>query len=290
MADHNSWQTDSLNIHGIRIHYYRTGGELPTVVLSHGAMDDGLCWTRLAQALEADYDLIMPDARGHGRSDPGAGDYTPKARAADLIGLIEGLGLESPVIGGHSMGAVTSIYAAGLRPDLISGLFMEDPSLALPGEPVIKRRSAETLEQIGKMISRETKLSKQAPGFMLRGFLKRVIPEFPEEEIGPWLKSKKLISDDLIEAMKAPAWLLGEFDFDLLEKVRSPAMLIYGDRSAGALLSEGAAFEFQKRIPGLRIVHFPGANHDIRRVRFEGYIRELKSFLADVFRNQGGGV
>ena len=55
---------------GIRIHYWRTGGDKPVLLVAHGSSDDGLCWTNLAKELEADYDIIMPDARGHGLSDP----------------------------------------------------------------------------------------------------------------------------------------------------------------------------------------------------------------------------
>ena len=41
----------------------------PPVVLAHGALDDGRCWTRVAEALESEYDLIAYDARFHGKSD-----------------------------------------------------------------------------------------------------------------------------------------------------------------------------------------------------------------------------
>ena len=55
---------------GIRLHYYRTGdGTKPAVVLCHGFSDSGLCWTPVARQLEADYDVIMLDARGHGLSE-----------------------------------------------------------------------------------------------------------------------------------------------------------------------------------------------------------------------------
>jgi pimeloyl-ACP methyl ester carboxylesterase len=93
-----NWQSGEIETNGIRIHYYRTGGDLPQVVLSHGALDDGLCWTRVARALEVDFDLILIDGRGHGLSDDGAGDYSTETRAADLIGVIEALGLEKPVV------------------------------------------------------------------------------------------------------------------------------------------------------------------------------------------------
>lgn len=89
-----------------------------------------------------DYDLALPDAPGHGYSDSGAGEDGSQARAADLVGFIEALGLEKPVLGGHSMGADTSLCAAVNRPDLIAVFFMEDPPFTLPGEPLFGVRQA----------------------------------------------------------------------------------------------------------------------------------------------------
>ena len=64
-----TWQSGDVTVNGLRLHYTRTGGAKPPVVLAHGFSDDGLCWTPVAEALEADYDVIMVDARGHGRSE-----------------------------------------------------------------------------------------------------------------------------------------------------------------------------------------------------------------------------
>ncbi|MFN2157062.1 MAG: alpha/beta fold hydrolase, partial [Anaerolineae bacterium] len=56
-------------MNGVDLHYYRTGKEGgPPLVLAHGFSDDGQCWYRLATDLEADFDVVMPDARGHGLS------------------------------------------------------------------------------------------------------------------------------------------------------------------------------------------------------------------------------
>jgi N-formylmaleamate deformylase len=48
----NNWPSGNVIANGIRIHYHRTGGDKPPVVLSHGSTDNGLYWTRVAQALE----------------------------------------------------------------------------------------------------------------------------------------------------------------------------------------------------------------------------------------------
>jgi pimeloyl-ACP methyl ester carboxylesterase len=60
------WFSGYVNTNGMRMHYYRTRGDKPPLVLAHGATDSGLCWSRLARTLESEYDVILPDARGHG--------------------------------------------------------------------------------------------------------------------------------------------------------------------------------------------------------------------------------
>lgn len=43
-----NWTDGYVLANGIRIHYWRTGGNKPPLVMAHGSSDDGLCWTNLA--------------------------------------------------------------------------------------------------------------------------------------------------------------------------------------------------------------------------------------------------
>ncbi|MGF6849677.1 pimeloyl-ACP methyl ester carboxylesterase [Chitinophaga sp. W3I9] len=52
-------------------------------------MTSGLCWSSLAQTLEKDYDVILPDARGHGRSSAPDYGYQYEDHANDIAGLIK---------------------------------------------------------------------------------------------------------------------------------------------------------------------------------------------------------
>ena len=123
----SSWQSDTIQTNGIRLHVTRTGGAKPPLVLAHGYSDDGLCWTPVAEELAMAYDVVMPDARGHGLSDAPDGDYGPLEQAADLAGVIEGLGLQRPIIVGHSMGGLIALQLALTYPDLVSGLVLSNP-------------------------------------------------------------------------------------------------------------------------------------------------------------------
>ena len=122
----SDWFSDDVTANGLRIHYSRTGGDRPPLVLSHGATDSGLCWTRVARDLASDY-VILPDARGHGLSDAPDSGYSSADRAADLAGFIDALGLQRPAVGGHSMGAATTLRFIADHPEVASCAVLEDP-------------------------------------------------------------------------------------------------------------------------------------------------------------------
>ena len=68
----HDWYEGDVLSSGINVHYYRTGiGTKPALLLAHGFTDNGLCWSRTADALSADFDVVMVDARNHGS--PGQG-------------------------------------------------------------------------------------------------------------------------------------------------------------------------------------------------------------------------
>jgi N-formylmaleamate deformylase len=111
---------------GTNIHYLRTGGGRPAVVLLHGLLGSGACWMPIARMLEADFDVVMPDARGHGESAAPQHGYRYDDLANDVVGLVRGLDLSRPVLIGHSMGGMTAAVAASRC--AVRGLVLIDPT------------------------------------------------------------------------------------------------------------------------------------------------------------------
>ena len=63
------WAESDVRAGDVGLHVYRAGrADRPPLVFAHGLGDSGRCWWRVAAALEDDADLIMIDARHHGRS------------------------------------------------------------------------------------------------------------------------------------------------------------------------------------------------------------------------------
>jgi pimeloyl-ACP methyl ester carboxylesterase len=63
-----TWTENFFYTQGGYIRYFCTGGIKPSILLLHGGMDSGLCWTRVAKVLENDFSIVMPDIRDHGKS------------------------------------------------------------------------------------------------------------------------------------------------------------------------------------------------------------------------------
>ena len=276
------WFDGYVTANGIRIHYYRTGGDKPQVVINHGAGDDGLCWTRVVKELEKVYDVILPDARGHGKSAPGRGDYSTKQRVADLVGLIQALKLDFPVVGGHSMGADTSMHLAAEYPQMLTGVFLEDPPIILPGETLGNAEQNVKAEDIGKMMAKFMRLFKLMPKFVGIRLARKASPTYPDDEIKPWINSKKRLSFDFLNSMTSMEMGLSD-PFEVFKKITVPVLLFIGDREKMSIVSLEAAHEAARVNDKVQVVHLEGASHDIRRTRFDGYIPALKKYLENIY-------
>ncbi len=115
---------DTRGFDGTRLHITEMG-EGPAILLLHGLFSSAdTNWIRYGTArrlAEAGYRVILPDFRGHGKSDAPADPaaWPADALALDIEALIAGLGLgDDYVLGGYSLGARTVIrlLARGARP------------------------------------------------------------------------------------------------------------------------------------------------------------------------------
>jgi len=278
----SAWSDGYVNANGLRIHYYRTGMDKPKVIFNHGAGDDGLCWTRVARELEADYDCILVDGRGHGKSSNGKGDYSTAQRVADLVGLIQALGLERPVIGGHSMGADTCMNLAAAHPELTRAVFLEDPPIIIPGEMFGDGKQDFKSEDIGKLMARYMRLFKIMPKFLATRMARKASPTYPDDEIIPWVNAKERMSVNFLNSMPTMQMDLDE-PFEIFKRISVPVLLFIGDKEKMSIVSIESAQEAARVNEKVKVVHLEGASHDIRRTRFDGYMPALKDFLKNIY-------
>jgi pimeloyl-ACP methyl ester carboxylesterase len=91
------------------------GGELPPLVLLHGAGGNLATMTTLARALRQRFRVITVDLRGHGRS--GDGTWTWNAALADLAAVVVQMEISSPAVVGHSLGGMIAAQWGERHPE-----------------------------------------------------------------------------------------------------------------------------------------------------------------------------
>ncbi len=245
-----------------------------SIILLHGVTDNGMCWSRVADVLGKDHDLILPDSRGHGFSDAPEMGYGVDDRAADVAELIEALKIERPVLIGHSMGAETAIGVAAIYPQLVRGVVLEDPPW--PGRfwGSTPEERSDRAQQWGEDIRKQKALSTEA----LIAQARQQHPTWHVDELRPWAESKQQVSPFVANMVLAPRrrWS------DYLRQAECPVLLITGDPELGAIVNAQTVKEADMFWKKGRAVHIPGTGHNIRRDQFDAYIRAVKDFLSRV--------
>ncbi|MFF8699551.1 alpha/beta fold hydrolase [Streptomyces albidoflavus] len=115
----------ALTVDGRRLSYLDFGGPGRPLIALHGHFGEARTFARLAGALAPDWRVVALDQRGHGLSDPGP-DYSRAGYVGDAAALVAHLGLDRPVVLGHSLGGVNAYQLAARRPELVSALVIED--------------------------------------------------------------------------------------------------------------------------------------------------------------------
>jgi pimeloyl-ACP methyl ester carboxylesterase len=121
---------------GSRI-WYAAYGSGPAVILLHGGLGHSGNWGHQVPALvEAGYQAIVLDSRGHGRSTRDAQPYSYGRMAGDLLAVLDTLRIERACLVGWSDGACTALVFASAHPERTAGVFFfacnMDPSGVKP--------------------------------------------------------------------------------------------------------------------------------------------------------------
>jgi N-formylmaleamate deformylase len=275
-CDMLEYTEDYLSIKGVKIHYYRTGGEKPPFILLHGATDNGLVWTPLAELLSTKYDIIMPDAQGHGLSDRLDKNFSFRSHTNQIAELIKQLGLKKPIIMGHSMGANTTANVAVEYPFLPGAIILEDPPWAslTPPSPEDARESAKQHEDFVNFLIGLNKL----PLEKIIEESKKRDPRWSDEERLLWAKAKQQFDPSLFSMTVINPQLYSE----IVPRINCPTLLIIAEYGIVSKETAENVSKFWKSRYPYKWVQIKGTTHNIRRDNFPAYRDALFDFLKDL--------
>lgn len=274
-----NWTEGFVEANGVNIHYHRTGGaeaRKPAMLMLHGITDNGLCWSRVAADLQDRYDIVMTDARGHGRSDRLQEGLDTHMLAADAAGVIRGLGLDKPVVFGHSMGAITAIALAAFYPELVGALLLEDPPLRETPLPAPPNEFLEQQRREFAALSAMSPAERTARGAALN-------PNWHATEIEPWVQSKTEVDPLVLQQYRR----FGGYEWrDALSRIQCPGLLITGDPDKMAIVTPETAATAVEVWKGGTVAHIAGTGHCVHRDDYETTMAAIDAFLASLSKGE----
>jgi N-formylmaleamate deformylase len=250
---------------GVRLHYLEYGTGVPLAVVP-GITSPAVTWEFVAEELARDFRVVVIDTRGRGLSDVAPdGSYTIPVFAADAMAVIGDLGLERPIVLGHSMGARAVAGLAVLHPGVARAVVVADPTLTGPGrEPYAT--------PLDDFVSSLRQAQKGATGEDMRAYF----PSWTEEQLA--LRADWLATCDEQAVVESYANLHEEDFFFYWRQVPPPVLFLYGG-SSPAVSAAGAA-EIRAANLAAEIVELPGAGHMLPWDDLDGFVAAVREFAA----------
>ena len=252
---------------GIKI-YYEIEGEGPPVVMIHGfaGNSEGVKnQTNWIENLKDNYQLILLDCRGHGKSDkPHDDSYYGQKMTDDVIKLLEHLSIEKANFLGYSMGASIIFHILVTKPEFIISAVLGGFVITL-NEKEIAKDLEDTKQVIEAFRAESIDQIKDPMARALRQFA-----ELRENDLlalaavqAGWLK-------DWSQIMPSPAQMKGA-----LKKIKVPVMTVLGSNDD---IQPGEKTLFAQLIPGACHFQIQGKDH-LTVIPDPKFLMVVKAFL-----------
>ncbi|MGH2481775.1 MAG: alpha/beta fold hydrolase, partial [Ktedonobacteraceae bacterium] len=257
-------------------HYLSWGADRtdrPAALLLHGITSSVQSWVRVGPALVNRYRVYALDMRGHGKSiKPASGSYSLRHTADDAAAFSVALGLQHPLLIGHSWGGATAmVLASGSgseqpAPDF-SQVILEDPAHNFGRNPS-ETHTALYTKDIGR------------PASELRVEITAANPGWTAADVEGKIEALQQVSREAVVSVFHDAGQAGDI-LPLLAKIAAPTLLVRADAHLGTTLDEAAWERAQRLLPAhSRAVEITGATHNIHRGNFDEFMQTVNAFIS----------
>jgi N-formylmaleamate deformylase len=267
------WEEETLSLESKQIHYYfARSGDKPAFIFLHGVMDNELCYERVAEQFQDDYDLYLPDARGHGQSSDPPKHANFRLMADDVKEICEKNNLRGVTLMGHSMGGAQAALFAATYAELVKAVILEDPGF-------LSRPLRTLLAVFGGLIGlfiRHQDHPKPLSEFEKKS--KKWNPKWDPRDQLSWAKAQREYAAHYPRQAFAMMKTMPKGS-DVLPAIQAPILLI---TSESGLITPKRAKQFQAIQPCLQWKYVAQAGHNIRREQFQELVDAVKEFLVSL--------
>lgn len=249
---------------GLELYYEIEGQGFPVVLRTGGGGDSGMF--REAGYVDGliGYQRILFDHRGRGRSQKPTrvDDYAIERHVADIVALLDTLGLPLAIYWGYSGGASVGFALAAANRERIA---------AFIATGVIDDPDADADEARAETIAYAEAVRAGGMQYLVDGYT-------AEAPMLPWFRDQMLATDPNVFADSLLAGLAWPGPWPLLARIACPTLLLVGEREDPGGLNPRAAAE----MPHARCVTFPGLNHIEAFERSDLALPHVLTFLRDL--------
>lgn len=255
---------------GLTLSYAEHGDRAgPVLVLVPGPTDSWRSYEPVLERLPPSIRGIAVSQRGHGDSDKPVTGYRVDDFAADLVPMLDALGIEQAVLAGHSGSCLVVRRVAIDRPERVAGLVLEASPTTLGGDA----RLAGFVESVVSGL--EDPIDP--------AFARSFVAETSSGETGPGV-----VDQFVGELLKVPAHVWRETFAGLLEyddtgelgRIETPTLLLWGD--ADALVGRDMQDHLAEHIPGAELIVYRGVGHTPRWEEPSRFASDVAAFVARV--------
>ena len=232
---------------------YETRGSGAPLVLVHGLAYDRFGWGRLPELLADHFRVVLIDNRGVGESDVPPGPYTVAEMAADVVGVLDELGLDRTNLFGVSLGGYIAQELTLSDPERVEKLILCSTAPGGPNAVPMPQRTQEVFATYPTM-EREAGLRM----FVENSLGERGVRDLPDlvEEIFQY----RLGHAPTVEAWAAQATAGARFDaYDRIGSIETPTLVIHG--GADVVVDPRNAELLGGLLPNARVEIVPDRGH-----------------------------
>jgi len=246
--------------------------DAPGLLLVHGWGGDGREWSPHAEALAGAFRVIVPDLRGHGRSEVPTQGNTPAEMAEDLAALIDALGTGPVIAVGHSMGGQVVNLLAVHHPHAVRSVVALDPAHGAHG--------TEADGVPGRLAGYRENGARAAADFVAGAFSPDAPPGLRTARERTMLGTPDHVVAQAYAGMYADPGAVGLRPHSemYLRRRPQPALTVWTS-------DEAAAWERGcLHVPGSRVDHWPGTGHYLHEEQVGRTIRLLRDWAGQTTR------
>lgn len=273
-----------ITVDGIRLHYIRKGTGRPVVFL-HGGVLTGNDFEQILEiAASKGYQAIAFDRPGYGHSErPQSGVVTPIDQARLIHAALEKLGIEKPIIAGHSWSGTLVLSYALLYPNEIAGVITIAAAMykegypAENGDPISKLA---TTPIIGNLFIHTVLRSPLGTLFADRvlqaTFAPEAIPDgYREATHALWLRPGQFRAnrEDVLAFSPAAEQISNRYN-----EIKQPVMIVAGDQDPFGVIEQ--AMRLKEELPHAELIILPGVAHMIPQNHPKLSVELLDQFVA----------